>query len=98
MQRNRGWIWFFVILGVLAAAAVTINLLYSARQRLTMDQLRAAEDLWDRVGPKDYDLVIDKTIGSGTADGQKYRDRITVEVRGGKSRAGTINGRPLDDR
>jgi hypothetical protein len=98
MQRTRGWIWFFVILAVLAAAAVTINLLYSARQRLTMDQLRAAEDLWDRAGPKDYDLVIDKTIGSATPDAPKTRDRITMEVRGGKGRAGTINGQPLDER
>ena len=98
MQRNRGWIWFFVVLGLLATAAVTINVLYSARQRLTMDQLRAAEDLWDRAGPKDYDLVIDKTIGTGTGDGQKDRDRITVAVRGGKGRTGTINGQPLDER
>jgi hypothetical protein len=98
MQRNRGWIWFFVVLAVLATAAVTINLLYSARQRLTMDQLRAAEDHWDRAGPQDYDLVIDKTIGSATPQGQKTRDRITVEVRGGTSRSGTINGQPLDER
>jgi hypothetical protein len=98
MQRNRGWIWFFVVLGILAAAAVTINVLYSARQRLTMDQLRAAEDRWDQGGPRDYDLVIDKTIGSATPGGDKTRDRITVEVRGGKSRKGTINGQPLDER
>jgi len=98
MQRNRGWIWFFVVLGILAAAAVTINMLYSARQRLTMDQLRSAQERWDRTGPRDYDLVIDKTIGSATPGGDKTRDRITVEVRGGKCRAGKINGQPLDER
>lgn len=98
MQRNRGWIWFFVVLTILAAAAITINLLYSAGQRLTMDQLRAAQDLWDRAGPKDYDLVIDKTIGAATAGGDKTRDRITVEVRNGKALSGTINGQPLPDR
>jgi hypothetical protein len=98
MQRNRGWIWFFVVLGILAAAAVTINMLYSARQRLTMDQLRSAQERWDRTGPRDYDLVIDKTIGSATPGGDKTRDRITVEVRGGKGRAGKINGQPLDER
>jgi hypothetical protein len=98
MQRNRGWIWFFIVLTVLAVAAITINLLYSSRQRLTMDQLRAAQDLWDRAGPKDYDLVIDKTIGPATAGGDKIRDRITVHVRDGKGRSGTINGQPLDER
>src|SRR4051794_28293168 len=98
MQRNRGWIWFFVVLTILAAAAITINLFYRAAQRLTMDQLRAAQDLWDRAGPKDYDLVIDKTIGAATAGGDKTRDRITVEVRNGKALSGTINGQPLPDR
>jgi hypothetical protein len=86
------------VLGVLAAAAVTINMLYSARQRLTMDELRSAQDRWDRAGPRDYDLVIDKTIGSATPGGDKTRDRITVEVRGGKGRAGKINGELLDER
>ena len=98
MHRNRGWIWFFVILTGLAAAAITINLLYSASQRLTMERLHAAQNLWDRTGPKDYDLVIDKTIGPTTAGGDKTRDRITIQVRDGKGKSGTINGQPLPER
>ena len=98
MQPNRGWIWFFVALVLLSAAAITINWLYNARQQLTSDELRAAQDRWDRDGPRDYDLVINKTIGSPAGGDGKNQDRITVEVRGGKAHAGTINGQPLDER
>ena len=82
MQPNRGWIWFFVALVLLSAAAITINWLYNARQRLTPEQLRAAQDRWDREGPRDYDLVIEKTIGSPEGGDGKNQDRITVVVNG----------------
>src|SRR5207249_12046722 len=82
----------------LSAAAITINWLYNARQRLTPEELRVAQDRWDRAGPRDYDLAIDKTIGSAAADGVKNSDRITVEVRAGKAASGTINGQPLEPR
>src|SRR4051812_5743183 len=96
--RNRNWAWFFVALVVLSAAAAGVKWVYNARQRLTPEQLKAAQDLWDRAGPRDYDLEIDKVIGPGASGGDPMRDRITVEVRGGRARAGTINGRPLEAR
>ena len=38
------------------------------------------EDLWDKAGPADYDLTIDKTIQSASS-GQPIQDRIEVKVR-----------------
>jgi hypothetical protein len=96
--RNRKWVWFFVTLVALAAVAAGVNWTYNARQQLTTDRLTAAQELWDRAGPRDYDLVIEKAINSAASGGESVRDRITVEVRGGKVRAGTINDQPLEPR
>jgi hypothetical protein len=96
-QRSRGWVWFFAVLAVLAAAAIGINWAYNARQQLTPQQLQAAWDLWKRNGPADYDLVVEKTINSAAADGE-IRDRIEVQVRDRKVVAATLNGAPLERR
>lgn len=98
-QQSRNWIWFFAALVVLSAAAATINWVYNARQQLTMEQLQAAQELWDRTGPRDYDLAIEKAVSSAASDaGSEIRDRMTVEVRGGRVRSGTLNGQPLEPR
>ena len=52
-RKNRGWVWFFVVLAVLAVAAVVGNWSYNLSQQLTPDQLRAAEELWKKNGPRD---------------------------------------------
>ena len=98
MQRNRGWVWFFVALAVLTAAAVAINWSYNARQQLTPQQLQAAEDLWAKNGPADYDLVVEKAFSSAASDGAEERDRIEVSVRNRKVVAGSLNGGPLERR
>jgi len=97
VQRNRNWLWFFAALVVLGAAAVAINWAYNARQQLTMDQLRAAEERWDKNGPADYDLTIDKTYQSATGD-EPRTDHFEVTVRGRKVVQATMDGRPLDRR
>jgi hypothetical protein len=97
MPANRNWVWFFLSLVVLGAAAVAINWAYNARQQLTKDQVLAAEDRWDKHGPADYDLVIEKTFQSSAADAPST-DRIEVRVRGKKVVAATLDGRPLDRR
>src|SRR5436190_4259037 len=80
MRRNRGWIWFFVVLTVLAVAAVAINWTYNVRQQLTPEQLKTASDLWAKNGPADYDLLIEKAYSSAYSDGET-RERIQVKVR-----------------
>jgi hypothetical protein len=97
MKKNHNWIWFFAAVVVLGAAAVTINWAYNARRQLTMEQLAAAEDLWDKAGPAGYDLVVDKTLQSTSAT-EPIRDRIEVKVRKKKVVEATINGGPLPRR
>jgi hypothetical protein len=97
MPRNRNWIWFFVAVSILGATAVAINWAYNAKQQLTTEQLTAAEDRWDKNGPADYDLVIEKTIQSATAD-DVIKDRIEVRVRNKKVVAASMNERSLERR
>ena len=78
--RNRNWLWFFAALVVLGAAAVSINWAYNARRQLTMEELQKNEDLWEKAGPADYDLTIDKTIQSAAED-KPEQHRIEVQVR-----------------
>jgi hypothetical protein len=94
--RNRNWVWVFVVLALLGAAAIGINWAYNARQQLTMDQVAAAQQRWEQHGPRDYDLEIAKEVQAAGQRGEPDRDRITVQVRNGKAVGGTINGRPLD--
>ncbi len=98
MHRNRGWVWFFIALAVLAALAIGINWAYNARQQLTPEQLAAAERLWGQNGPADYDLTVDKTISSQASTDDELRDHIEVKVRGKKAVAGTLNGASLPPR
>ena len=97
MEKNHNWIWFFAALVVLGLAAVAINWAYNARRQLTMEQLIAAEDLWDKHGPTDYDLVVEKTIQSASAS-EPMRDRIEVKVRKRNVVDATINGGPIPHR
>src|SRR4051794_2555767 len=97
MQRNRNWIWFFAVVAMLGAAAIAIPWVYNSRQQLTMEQLTAAEDRWDKSGPANYDLVIEKTIQSATAD-DVLKDRIEVKVRDKKVVEATMDGRTLERR
>jgi hypothetical protein len=80
MEKNHNWIWFFVVLAVLGAGAVAINWAYNKRQQLTMAELTRNEEQWDKVGPADYDLTIEKTIQSAAED-KPQQHRIEVQVR-----------------
>ena len=97
MPKNRNWIWFFAALVVLGAASVSINWAYNVRQQLTMEQLNRNQDLWDKNGPADYDLLVDKTYRS-LGDGEDRQDRFEIQVRKKKVTAATMNGRSLEKR
>lgn len=55
--RSRGWIVFFSLLVSLAGVAVTLPILYNLWQQLRPEQLVAARQRWQAVGPADYDLT-----------------------------------------
>jgi hypothetical protein len=75
-KPNRGWIWYFVILGGLTSLAITVLVLYNLRQQLKPEQLEAARKLWDAKRPSDYVLTYTKT---GAVTGT-----FIVKVRKGK--------------
>jgi hypothetical protein len=82
---NRGWIWFFAILSILAVIFIGIQIWYNQRQQLTPEQLRDARARWAEKGPHDYDLqyTIKKIDATETFD---------VKVRGGKVTSVVMNG------
>ena len=45
LRRNRRWVWFFLMLALLGATAVTIELWYNLSQQLTPVQIDQAEPL-----------------------------------------------------
>jgi hypothetical protein len=84
-RRSRAWVWFFVILGVLTAAAVSIEVWYNLQQQLTPESLAEARKKWSAKGPPSYHLEYTLSrIGS--------TDKYEVEVRGGKVAWAMRNG------
>lgn len=55
--RNNGWIWYFVLLGVMTLAATIILVVYNLQQQLKPEQLERARADWEAKGPKSYRLV-----------------------------------------
>jgi hypothetical protein len=89
-RRNRSWIWFFVIVGILATAAVTIMILFNQSQQLTRVRLDTAWQKWDKVGPKSYLLVYKVWRGD------EQPDRYVVKVRHGQAVSLELNGLKTD--
>lgn len=87
-KRNRGWIWYFAAIFVLAVAFVVILTVFNLRQQLTREKLRQAVELWEKNGPRDYDMVFTK---QGSVSG-----KFTVEVRNGKVTSASCDGVALD--
>jgi Family of unknown function (DUF6174) len=89
-RQNRGWIWYFVILGLLTAVAVGVLLTFNLQQQLKADQVEAARRLWDAKGPANYDMSYTQ---KGSAPG-KFR----VQVRNKKPISVIRDGQPLEER
>jgi hypothetical protein len=86
-RRSRAWIWFFVALALLAAAAVAIPLWFNLSQQLTADELERHEALWQEKRPADYDV---EYILKGAAP-----EHFVVRVRQHRVQSVTSDGRPL---
>ena len=90
-RRSRGWIWFFAILGVLTATAITIEVWYNAQQQLTPERLAEARQKWSAKGPASYHLEYTLSSIGNT-------DKYEVEVRGGKVTWAMRNGELEEER
>lgn len=55
-RTNRGWIYFFATLGVLAVIFITVLVRFNLSQQLTPEKLDAARRLWAEKGPASYDM------------------------------------------
>jgi hypothetical protein len=89
-RRNRGWIWFFVVLIVLTVIVlVGLNMSIRGRQ-LTLEQLQQARAVWDQKGPRDYNVT---WIQKGSMPGEFH-----VKVRNGKAILVTLAGSALEER
>jgi hypothetical protein len=83
--RNRRYIGFFAILGVLGSAAVVIPLVYNLRLQLTPEQVEQARERWRASGPASYDIDYqERHTHAGETDETAYRvlvrDRRVVGV------------------
>jgi hypothetical protein len=91
MTRNRRWIAFFLILGLLAASAAVIEVWYNLRQQITEADLNAARELWRAKGPSDYDMEYTfKTVDN--------TDEYQIQVRAKHAVSARRNGQPVDAR
>ena len=92
LKPSRRWIWFFAVVGLLAVAAVTINLVYNLRQQLTPEQLQQARALWEEKGPRSYNLRYQ--VRSSDGEPEVFQS----EVRDGRVVWARLNGRLLEPR
>ncbi|MBY0525729.1 MAG: hypothetical protein K2R98_20150 [Gemmataceae bacterium] len=76
--RSRAWIWFFVVLAFLGAAAITIPTVYNMRQQLTREELDRVRALWKEKGPPNYVLEYVK-------ERDNKKETYIVTVRNGKT-------------
>ncbi len=85
-----GWRWFFGVLAVLSAFAITAPIVYNLGLQLTAEQIAAARALWAQNGPADYDLEYLERI-DGATEGTAY----SIKVRGGLVVAASADGQTL---
>jgi hypothetical protein len=83
-------VWFFGVLAMLAAVAVTLEIWYNLGQQLTAAQLEDARRRWQEHGPRDYDLVYIVTQLHGEPD------VLEARLQDGDVESVTVNGQPLE--
>jgi hypothetical protein len=76
---NRRSIWFFGLLAVLGAVAVTLPIIYNLREQLLPEQVAEARRRWEEHGTRDYDLSYQVRY-----DREQQVDEYKIKVRGGK--------------
>lgn len=90
--KNRGWVWYFLVLAVLTAVATTILVVYNLNQQLQAETVERAQQLWNAHGPADY--VLTTTVKTHSrSDGDKEASIVTT-VKSGKAIETLINGAP----
>jgi hypothetical protein len=91
-RRPRRWVGFFLVLAALAAAAVTVPIVYNLSLQLAPEQLAQARARWQAHGPRDYDLRYEEKVTRGK---QTEAYEYLVQVRGGRVVLVACNGEVL---
>jgi hypothetical protein len=86
-RRVPRWVWFFLVLGLLAVIAIIIPLWFNLSQQLRPEDVARARAVWEEKRPADYDL--DYTLQGLTPE------RFTVQVRHGRTESVTGPDGPL---
>jgi hypothetical protein len=86
-SRWRVFVWYFIALAALSAAAVIIPIVVNLNQQLTPEQLAEARANWTRNGPASYDLHYEERI-----DSEEIPNEYIVKVREGEVVSLRING------
>jgi hypothetical protein len=89
--KNLRWLWFFIVLIVLAVSATVILIVYNLNQQLKAEQLATARQKWRENGPADYRLVYNIKVNDSARE--THVDRYDVTVRGGLVTAALKNGK-----
>jgi hypothetical protein len=73
------------VLGLLAAAAITVEVWFNLQQQLRPEELAQARRLWDEKGPRDYVLDYAVKREHNPEPGGSVPEQYTVTVRGGRA-------------
>jgi hypothetical protein len=89
-RRSSGWIWYFAVVAVLAIIFTGVLIRFNLAQQLTLADLQAAEKLWSKRGPADYDMEYTKEGNVTGVFNVQVRDRRVIKA--------ICDGRPQEER
>src|SRR3954465_7406960 len=87
-RKNRGWLIYFLLVGVLAVLAASVIVTYNLSQQLKPEKLAAARKFWEQHGPKSYEMTYTVRLNENDTS-----DQYHVSVKDGKVVEVTLNGR-----
>jgi hypothetical protein len=92
-SKNHGWIWYFVIVFVLAIVATGVTIRYNFAMQLKPEMLEKAQALWYEKGPKDYLLAYTIKVNTVSKAGSSESEtHFLVRVKDGKAYEAKVNG------
>jgi hypothetical protein len=97
-SRPKQWLWFFLLIGTLAVAAVAAEIWSNERQQLTPEKLAAARARWREKGLRDYALDYEVKREDHPDPAPRTGERHTVLVKDGRAeRPGAFEFGSVDD-
>jgi hypothetical protein len=93
VTRSRRWVWFFLLVGVLGAAGVSVEIWSNLTQQLTPEQLAGARRRWRDKGPRDYVLEYAVKREYNPDPAGRAPVTYTVHVKDGKVESATAGER-----